>query len=300
MDTIEQNPLLVIVGPTASGKTGLAIKLAKILDGEIISADSRSVYRGMNIGTAKPGIDERAGVLHFGFDVVEPDQRFTAADFQAYAKTKIQEIRNRNKTPILVGGTGLYIDSVIFDYKFNGSFNPELRTRLQELTIQELIEHCNHNNIELPVNRLNKRHLVRAIEIGGVNRERNSRIIDNCVVIGLSPSKAELEARIHERAYAMVANGVVEETSILTKKYSWDHPSMSGSIYPIISKVLRSEIDLDEAMKLAVRSDLKLVKRQLTWFKRNPHILWFESSQDAYKEALELIETAKPNNDLLQ
>ena len=114
------NRVLVILGPTGSGKTSLGVKSAQKLNGEVISADSRAIYKGMDIGTAKPTVEERQGVPHYGLDLVEPNERFTVADFKTYAKAKIQEIWQKNKLPIIVGGTGLYIDAVIFDYQFRG------------------------------------------------------------------------------------------------------------------------------------------------------------------------------------
>ena len=123
----EQLPLVVIVGPTASGKTGLAIELAEKYNGEIICADSRTIYRGMDIGTAKPTLKERQGVVHWGLDLVEPGEAFSAADFKAYADDKIANIRSREKVPFLVGGTGLYIDAVIFNYQFGTTADPVLR-----------------------------------------------------------------------------------------------------------------------------------------------------------------------------
>ena len=115
---LDTTPLVVIAGPTASGKTALAIRLAERYDGEIICADSRTIYKGMDIGTAKPSAEEQARVPHWGLDIVEPGERFTVADFKAYAERKIQEIRERDRIPFLVGGTGLYIDAVIFDFQF--------------------------------------------------------------------------------------------------------------------------------------------------------------------------------------
>ena len=113
-------PILVILGPTGSGKTGVSIELAKALNGEIVSADSRAIYKGMDIGTAKPSIEERQGVPHYGLDLVEPGERFTVADWKSYAESKIKNIEARGKTPIIVGGTGLYIDALIYDYHFHG------------------------------------------------------------------------------------------------------------------------------------------------------------------------------------
>src|ERR1700758_1680789 len=166
---METKPLVVIVGPTASGKTKLAVELAEKFGGEIICADSRTVYRGMNIGTAKPTEEERRRVPHWGLDLVDPDQRFTAADFKSYAEQKISEIRARGRMPFLVGGTGLYIDGVIFDYRFGTAPDEKLRAQLEKMSLEELHEYCAKNNIMLPENDKNKRYVIRAIEQKSIN-----------------------------------------------------------------------------------------------------------------------------------
>ena len=132
---MEAKPLVVIVGPTASGKSALAISLAEKFGGEIICADSRTVYKGMDIGTAKPTVDEQARVPHWGLDLVEPGERFSAAKFKRYAIAKIDEIHSRGNIPFLVGGTGLYIDGILFDYEFGSDFNAELRKKLESLSL---------------------------------------------------------------------------------------------------------------------------------------------------------------------
>ena len=157
-------PLVVITGPTASGKTGLAIKLAKLFGGEIISADSRAIFKGIDIASAKPDLIERDGVPHWGFDLVAPGERFTAADFKEYTYAKINEILARGKLPFLVGGTGLYIDAVLGDYDFAGEADEELRTKLNSKTIEELQQIIFEQKIPMPENHKNKRYLVRAIE----------------------------------------------------------------------------------------------------------------------------------------
>ena len=160
-------PLVVIAGPTASGKTGLAISLAERFNGEIICADSRTIYRGMDVGTAKPTANDQARVPHWGVDLVDPGDRFTAADFKEYANTKIADIRNRQKIPFLVGGTGLYIDSVIFDFQFGISPDEQVRYKLEQMSIEQLQDYCVKHNIKLPENSQNKRYIIRAIELGG-------------------------------------------------------------------------------------------------------------------------------------
>ncbi|HEY5695257.1 MAG TPA: isopentenyl transferase family protein, partial [Candidatus Saccharimonadales bacterium] len=154
---VESLPLIVLVGPTASGKTSVAIELAQQVDGEIICADSRTVYKSMDIGTAKPTAIEQALAPHWGIDLVEPGEYFTAADFKQYANAKIAEIRGRGHTPFLVGGTGLYIDAVVFDYQFGPPVNTTERARLEAMSVKELQGYCEENNVELPENKQNRR-----------------------------------------------------------------------------------------------------------------------------------------------
>ena len=157
-------PLIVIVGPTASGKTGLAVRLAKEFGGEIISADSRAVYKGLDIGTAKPSLEEQQAVPHWGIDLVEPNERYTVADFKSYAEQKIEYIRTRDKVPFLVGGTGLYIDAVLYNFEFStGANDNKQRQQLEQKSIEDLYKYCDQHNIELPENYKNKRYVINAI-----------------------------------------------------------------------------------------------------------------------------------------
>lgn len=280
-------PLIVIVGPTASGKTALSLDVAQQIGGEIICADSRTVYKGMDIGTAKPSMKERSTIPHHGLDLVSPSQKFTAADFQTYAKKRISEIRGRNRTPIMVGGTGLYVDSVIFNYHFGSSADPTVRSLLQNLTIEELQEYCSDNNIELPTNVSNKRHLIRAIELGGVNRKRNDSIIHNCYVVGISTDRNILRERIEKRTHNMFARGVVDETKEIARQYGWENEASTGSIYRIVRRLLAGEISESEAIELSIISDMQLAKRQMTWFKRNPFIHWDQSRRRLLQKCIQ-------------
>ena len=267
-------PLVVIAGPTASGKTGLAIRLAEQIGGEIISADSRAIYTGMDIGTAKPTAEERARVPHWGLDLAEPGELFSAADFKLYALQKIEEIRARGHVPFLVGGTGLYVDAVLYDYHFGPRADPERRLVLEQLTIDELREYCINHNISLPENDKNKRYLIRAIEQEGVNDERRRKPIDNCIIVGIATGREVLRARIEGRAEQLFDDGVVEEATMLGKKYGWDSEAMTGNIYPLVRHYLEGELTLEEVKQKFVILDWRLAKRQLTWLRRNSHITW--------------------------
>ena len=267
-------PLIVIVGPTASGKTSLAIQLAKKYRGEIICADSRTVYCGMNIGTAKPSLEEQQEVSHWGLDLVDPVDSFSASQFKSYARQKIKEIRSRGNIPFLVGGTGLYIDSVIFDFQFGAKYSKEKRANLQEMTISELQQYCVNHDVVLPENSKNKRYLIRAIERAGKKSSRLEVPLNNTTVVGITTDKQLLKQRITDRAKKMFKDGVVEETIELANSAGWCNEAMTGNVYPIIKKLIEKEIDEDQAIREFIVSDVNLVKRQLTWFRRNPFIEW--------------------------
>ena len=267
-------PLIVIVGPTASGKTSLAIQLAKKYRGEIICADSRTVYRGMNIGTAKPSLEEQQEVSHWGLDLVDPGDSFSVSQFKGYTRQKIKEIRSRGNIPFLVGGTGLYIDSVIFDFQFGAKYSKEKRANLQEMTISELQQYCVNHDVALPENSKNKRYLIRAIERAGKKSSGLKVPLSNTIVVGITTGKQLLRQRITDRAKKMFKDGVVEETIELANNSGWCNEAMTGNVYPIVKKLIEKEIDEDQAIREFIVSDVNLVKRQLTWFRRNSFIEW--------------------------
>ena len=272
----QDKPLVVIVGSTASGKSSLAIDIAKTCEGEIICADARTVYKGMDIGTAKPGAVDRQTVPHWGLDLISADKSFSAADFKQYADLKIKNIRSREKVPFLVGGTGLYVDSVIFDYKFGPKANNEKRQRLNEMSIEDLWKYCLKHNVKLPENKLNKRYVVRAIEQKGATPSKEERPPRGTIIVGISTEKAILEARIRNRAKDMLRNGVIEEAITLANKYGWDNEAMKANIFTVIRLYLQNDITSSEIVDRAVVLDMRLAKRQLTWLKRNSYINWMD------------------------
>jgi tRNA dimethylallyltransferase len=269
-------PLVVIVGPTASGKTSLAVEVASRVGGEIICADSRTVYKGMDIGTAKPSAKERAAVPHWGLDLVNPGEPFSVSDFKRYAEEKIEEIRARGRVPFLVGGSGLYVDAVVFDYQFGVPPSEKQREKLNAMSLEQLHEYCQKNNIELPENKANKRYVVRAIEQKSINTKRRSEPISDCVIVGIATDRDALRKRIHKRVEQLFDDGVVEEATILGKKYGWNSEAMTGNTYQIVHSYLENEISLSEAKEKNTTLDWRLAKRQLTWFRRNPFIHWAE------------------------
>ncbi len=276
-----KQPLVVITGPTASGKSSVAMKLASEFGGEIICADSRTVYRGMDIGTAKPTIEDQRLVPHHLLDVVDPNDRFTAADFQHMARLAIDDIRSRGKIPFLVGGTGLYVDSVVLNYEFDSQYDPKLREQLEAMSLDQLYKYCKTNNIKLPENSKNKRYVVRNIERNGSVVKSNNDNLSTSIIVGIATEKNELNNRIVQRTEHIFEDGVVKEAKLLGEKYGWDIPSMTGNIYPVARKVIDGELNIQQAKEKFIIQDRRLAKRQMTWLKRNDFIQW-KSLDDVY------------------
>jgi tRNA dimethylallyltransferase len=274
------SPLVVLVGQTGSGKSALAIELAGRFHGEIISADSRAIYKGMDIGTAKPGAEDLAKVPHHLIDVVTPDQPFTVADFQRLAREAIADITNRGKVPFLVGGTGLYVDSVIYDFSFRRPANPTERQRLRAMTVEELQRELKERGLPLPENEQNPVHLIRTIETEGEVSQRGS-LRPNTLVLGLTVEKDELERRIRTRVESMVTQGFAEEVRNLAAKYGWGLSALQAPGYKAFRLYLAGQLSLDEAKQQFVRFDMQYAKRQKTWFKRNADIIWISNSEEA-------------------
>lgn len=249
-------PLVVVVGETATGKTALALQLAERFNGEIICADSRTIYRELDIGTAKPSREDRARLRHYLVDIVEPNERFTAAEFKQLAGQAMEDIHRRRKLPIMVGGTGLYVDSVLFDY----GFAPPSSERDAE----------------------NPRHLSK--EVPRVRRPLRA----NTLILGLQIDREVLKKRVSGRIERMVGEGVLEEVRRLSQYYGWEAPALQAPGYKAFREYLEGRIGLDEAKALFVKYDLALAKRQRTWFKRNKDIQWLPYD-DAVEEATQRV-----------
>lgn len=256
----EQNfvPTIIILGPTGSGKTGAAIKIAKAINGEIISADSRAIYKSMDIGTAKPTTEEMDGIPHHGLDLVEPGERFTVADWKKYAEAKIADIRARGKVPIVVGGTGLYIDALIYNYHFKGPTGEKIGDFEQKS--------CSDRT-----------------EIKG-----------NYLLIGIKWSTEELRKRLKQRINQMFCPELYEETKYLVNKYGWNNGAMKSDIYEYAWKYINHELNLDDAKEQCFYEDWHLARRQMTWFKRNKQIIWLELGE-IYPYVLKYIHNEQRN-----
>ncbi len=242
-------PLVVIVGPTASGKTALAIEIAQKFGAEIICADSRTVYKGMDIGTAKPTKQEQAEIPHHLLDVVEPDQPFTVADFKEVANQAIENIAERGKLPIMVGGSGLYIDAVLYDYQF----------------AKEGAERD-------PVN---PRH------VSSSEPKIKQPLREKTIVLGLNPELDVLKDRITKRVDSMLDAGFINEVKHLFDTYGPDTKALQTPGYKAFKDYIENKISLEEAKAMFIRNDYLLARRQRTWFKRNKSIHWLNNREDA-------------------
>jgi len=285
------NKLIVILGPTASGKTDLAVKLAKRFNAEIVCADSRQIYSEMPIGTASPigrGLPP-ATIPHHLFGITPPKKVFSAGQFQKLAIKTIKDIQKRGKVPFLVGGSAFYIYPVIEGWRFPKlSANQKLRQELERKTTKQLfamlktLSPIRAKNID----RNNKRRLIRAIEIakevGEVPKIIKKPIFD-CLILGINPNKGKLKKRIEARTTKMLKMGLEKEVKNLVKKYGWTDVLKNTIGYAEWSSFAPTELRRDKTKieKLLVLHTLQLAKRQMTWFKKDKRIHWIKNQQQA-------------------
>ncbi len=269
------DPLIVIVGETASGKSELAVRLAKKYNGEIICADSWTVYKGFDIGTAKPTPEAQNEVRHHMLDVADPLLGYNASIFKDTVVDVIEDIHSRGKLPILVGGTGLYIDAVVFSYKFLPKGDSQLRAELSTLSLEELLLRATNINLE-GVDLRNKRRVIRAIESNG-QKPQKSEIRSNTLIIGVKNDSKLSKDRVTRRVDAMIGAGLEQEVRALYEKYGWDIEPMKGIGYREWKEYFSGTQSLEITRQRIIKATLDLAKRQRTWFKRNPNIQWCDN-----------------------
>jgi len=297
-------PLLVVVGPTAVGKSGLALSLAAHSTGEIINADSRQVYRGMEIGTAAPTKVDRSGISHHLYGVVDPSDGFSLAQFIPLATQTIQAVHDAGRLPILVGGTGQYVNGLVQGWTTpRVPPNPTLRERLEALLASDGVESLASQLEEVDptaaarVDLRNPRRVIRAIEVAeatGPTTNTSSRQTPpyNTFIIGLTtPSRADLHHRIDERVDKMVAGGwLTEVRSLLDQGYSADLPALSSMGYRELAQHLAGELALEEAVRLIKVAHHRLARHQYTWFKAtDPRIHWLTIGDECVDNAEEAV-----------
>ena len=293
---MKKKPLIILAGPTAVGKTALSISLAKAVNGEIISADSMQVYKGMDIGSAKIRPQEMDGVPHHLIDELEPDEDFHVVLFQKLAKKYMQEIWNKGKVPVLVGGTGFYIQAVLYDIDFteNGE-DSTYRQELEQLAVQEGVLYLHEMLREVDrkaaeeIHANNVKRVIRALEyyketgepISLHNeQERQKESPYNVAYFVLNEDRAKLYDKINRRIDIMLEDGLVDEVKALREKgYTRDMVSMQGLGYKEILDYLSGKCTLEEAVYILKRDTRHFAKRQITWMKRERNVCWIQKEE---------------------
>lgn len=281
----KRQKIIVIVGPTASGKTAAAIRIAKKIGGEIISADSRAVYKGLTIGANIPSLKERAGVPHYLFEILSPKKVFTVSDFVLQADTLIADIAARGKTPIIAGGTGLYVDALLRRVQVpEVPPNPKLRKILEKKSVQELYRTLKKLDPRRAksIEKENPRRLIRAIEIAKAIGKSPAGITPKepspyeAVMIGIAPSEKILHKKITDRAKIQARRGLVAETKRIKNRYnlSWKRLDELGFEYRLSGTVIRGELPRQELASQLASANIRYAKRQIRYLKRNPQIRW--------------------------
>lgn len=286
--------VVVIGGPTASGKTAMSIELAKKINGEIISADSMQIYKDMNIGTAKPTIEEMGGIKHYLIDCVSPEVRYSVADFKKDAINAIEEILKKGKTPIIVGGTGLYIDSLVYGIDYNEmqvdlKYRNELEKIAEEKGLKYLYDKANQIDSEamskISIN--DKKRICRVLELykstGKTKTQieiesRKNGVQYDYHVFAINMDRKVLYERINKRVDIMIELGLIQEVKDLVKKYSNMPTAMQGLGYKEVVEYLEEKLSKEEMIDKIKQESRRYAKRQLTWFRKNKSIIWLDAS----------------------
>ena len=287
------NKVIAIVGPTASGKSLLGIRLAKLLDTEVISSDAMQLYIGMDIGTAKLSLQERDGVKHHLLDILEPQVSFSVADYQKLVREKIASLHDLGKTPILVGGSGLYLQSVLYDYQFIGDKRQgDSKEAYTDFSNDELVSLLAKADPALAktIHPNNRRRLIRSLEIAGLGaiecrNPGKNLYYPNTVIIALNLDRKALYSRIEKRVDEMISKGLVEEAK---KLFVDDIRSQSVMAigYKELFPYFRGEASLDDSIKMIKQNSRRYAKRQLTWFRNKMVATWFEVDETDFENTI--------------
>ena len=293
---MQKEKVIVICGPTASGKTALSIELAKQINGEIVSADSMQIYKDMNIGTAKPTKEERQGIKHYLIDFVSPDERYSVADYKQDAKKAIREILKKGKVPIIVGGTGLYVDSLIYEIEypnieFDEKYREKLEKEVEEKGLEELYEKAKEVDIEAikKISKNDKKRILRILEIyhaTGKNKteqeieSRKNEVEFDYKVYALNWDREKLYERINKRVDIMLDQGLIEEVKNVYEKYNRFPTAMQGLGYKEVVEYLENKTTKEEMIEKIKQETRRYAKRQMTWFRKNKQTIWLNAEEE--------------------
>lgn len=295
-----QNKIIAVAGPTASGKTALAVEIAKAVGGEIVSCDSMQIYKEMSIGTAKPDAEEMQGIPHHMLDFVEPERRYSVADFVEDARACIDDILARGKVPVIAGGTGLYMDSVLNNISFaDFDSDPDFREEMQKMAeaegndaVHNLLQKIDPEAAE-KIHPNNVRRVIRALEVckvtgktfTQVNLESVRDAVYDALIIGIDRNREQLYERINLRVDIMLEKGLLAEVKRLWEKgIGADTTAMQAIGYKELARFLDGRCSYDDAVDKIKMESRRYAKRQLTWFRRNPEIVWFDADEEGFYE----------------
>ena len=301
--------VIVICGPTASGKTALSIELAKRIDGEVVSADSMQIYKDMNIGSAKVTPEEMDGIKHYLIDFVSPDERYSVANYKQDAKKAIEEIIAKGKTPIVVGGTGLYVDSLIYEIEYNDiEIDEEYRRKLETIKEKEGLDILYKKALEIDPKAMEKissndsKRIMRVLEIyhstGKTKTQqefesRTKEIPYDYRVFAINMDREKLYDRINKRVDIMLEKGLVNEVKNLLKKYNDFPTAMQGLGYKEVKDYLEGNLSYEEMINKIKQESRHYAKRQLTWFRKNENTIWIDGLNDTNDNINTILEEIK-------
>lgn len=291
--------VIVIVGPTAVGKTKLSVELAKELDGEVINADSTQVYKNLDIVTAKITEDEKEGIIHHLFDIKNIEEDYTVYDYQRDCRLKIKEILAKNKTPIMVGGTGLYIKAALYDYDFS---KEEIHESFDELSNEELYARLLSIDPRSEIHKNNRKRIVRALNYFLNNNKpisannKTDKLLYDCIFIGLTTDRDKLYNLINKRTDKMIDMGLIEEAKKVYDKGIRSKAVMTPIGYKELFEYFDNKISLDEAISLIKQSCRRYAKRQYTWFRNQMNVNWFNVNFEDFNKTIEEVSEFIKNN----
>ena len=302
----QKEKVIVICGPTASGKTALSIELAKRINGEIVSCDSMQIYKDMDIGTAKPTKEEMQGIKHYLIDFVSPDERYSVADYKLDAKKAIKEIINKGKVPIIVGGTGLYVDSLIYEIEYpNIEFDEEYRLKLEKeadenglADLYEKAKKIDSQAIE-KISENDRKRILRILEIyhaTGKNKteqeieSRKKEVEYDYKVYALKWDREKLYERINKRVDIMLEQGLIDEVKSIYKKYKKFPTAMQGLGYKEVVEYLENKTTKEEMIEKIKQETRRYAKRQMTWFRKNKQTIWLDAEEELQKNISIILE----------